>query len=79
MPFSTSCQKSTAKNTLVRSTLILRPLPPCLLPADVEISYVDAILGTTVKVTTLGNSELSEVDLKIPPGGCRLPRLACVK
>ncbi|KAI3434453.1 hypothetical protein D9Q98_002530 [Chlorella vulgaris] len=36
--------------------------------SDVEISYVDAILGTTVKVTTLGNSELSEVDLKIPPG-----------
>lgn len=36
--------------------------------ADVEISYVDAILGTTVKVATLGERELSEVDLKIPPG-----------
>ena len=43
------------------------PLPlPCL--ADVEISYVDAILGTTVKVTTLGSDSLSEVDLKIPAG-----------
>jgi len=29
---------------------------------------VDAILGTTVKVTTLGTNELSEVDLKIPAG-----------
>ncbi|KAL4450637.1 hypothetical protein ABPG77_000993 [Micractinium sp. CCAP 211/92] len=36
--------------------------------SDVEISYVDAILGTTVKVTTLGTSELSQVDLKIPAG-----------
>lgn len=36
--------------------------------SDVEISYVDAILGTTVKVATLGERELSEVDLKIPPG-----------
>lgn len=36
--------------------------------SDVEISYVDAILGTTVKVTTLGNNELSQVDLKIPAG-----------
>jgi DnaJ-class molecular chaperone len=35
----------------------------------VEISYVDAILGTTVKVTTLGTNELSQVDLKIPAGG----------
>ena len=29
---------------------------------------MDAILGTTVKVTTLGTNELSEVDLKIPAG-----------
>lgn len=36
--------------------------------SDVEISYVDAILGTTVKVTTLGTNELSQVDLKIPAG-----------
>lgn len=36
--------------------------------SDVEISYIDAILGTTVKVTTLGNDGLSEVDLKIPAG-----------
>lgn len=32
--------------------------------SDVEISYVDAILGTTVKVTTVDG----EVDLKIPAG-----------
>ena len=41
-----------------------RPAPG----ADVEISYVDAILGTTVKVTTLGSDGLGEVDLKIPAG-----------
>ena len=34
--------------------------------ADVEVSYVDAILGTTVQVTTVDGP----VDLKIPAGGC---------
>lgn len=47
--------------------------PACPSAADVEISYVDAILGTTVKVTTLGTNELSEVDLKIPAGAQPAP------
>ena len=52
-----------------RAFMSLSRARPGVAHADVEISYVDAILGTTVKVTTLGTNELSEVDLKIPAGG----------
>ena len=67
----TSCRSCAVESAL---HLVLWPDSPLLTHAaapahtDVEISYVDAILGTTVKVTTLGTNELSEVDLKIPAG-----------
>ena len=61
---------ATLSHSMSRTANVCAPsLPPApFRPADVEISYVDAILGTTVKVTTLGADDLSQVDLKIPAG-----------